>query len=82
MRVFYPIFAVTVFLLCGLFRSQPEELKPPGGKEYSSSRRMVHYFVVGVIAVVSGWYSAVQLKEDWAKLKSRIKDRKNKRDER
>ena len=82
MRVFYLVFAVSVVLLCGLFRSQPEKLKAPGGTEYSSNRRVVHYFVAGVIAVASGWYSAVQLKEDWAKLKSRIKGRKNKRDER
>lgn len=77
MRVFYLVFTVSVFLLC----VQPEKLKAPGGTEYSSSRRVVHYLVVSVIAAVSGWYSAVQLKEDWAKLKSRIKDRKNKRDE-
>lgn len=78
MRVFYLIFVVSVLLLC----VQPEKLKAPGGTEYSSSRRAVHYLVVGVIAAVSGWYSAVQLKEDWAKLKSRIKNRNNKCDER
>lgn len=78
MRVFYLIFAVSVLLLF----ARPENLKEPGGAPYSSSQRMVYYFVMGIVALVSGWYSAVQLKEDWANLKGRIKDRKNKRDER
>jgi hypothetical protein len=78
MRVFYLIFAVSVFLLSGLFRSQPEELKAPGGTEFSGDRRVVHYLVVGVIAAVGGWYSVIQLKKDWNSLKTR----KNKRDKR
>lgn len=78
MRVFYLVFLVSVFLLSGLSRSQPERLKAPGGKDYSESRRAVHYFVVVVIAAVSGWYSAVQLKRDFRSLKKRGANKRHK----
>jgi len=75
MRVFYLVFVISVFLLSGLFRSQPEELKAPGGKDFSENRRTVHYFIVTVIVAVSGWHSVVQLKKDWKS----FKELKNKR---
>jgi hypothetical protein len=72
-RVFYVIFAFSLFLLSGLFRGQREELRAPGGSEYSEPRRVAHYLVVAVIAAVSGWYSVVQFRKDWAALRDRNK---------
>ena len=71
MRVFYLVFVISVFLLSGLFRSQSEKLKAPGGKVFSEYRSSVHYFVIAVIVTVSGWYSAVQIKKDWKSLRRR-----------
>jgi hypothetical protein len=71
MRVFYLVFVISVFLLSGLFRSQPEELKAPGGKDYSENRRIIHYCIIAVVVAVSGWYSVVQLKKDWKTLKEK-----------
>gem|GEM_PF-4112932 len=77
MRVFYLVFIGALLLLS----ARPENLKEPGGVAYSRGQRVVYYFVVGVIAVVSGWYSAIQLKQDWVRLKRRIKNNKDKRDQ-
>ncbi|PYJ80834.1 MAG: hypothetical protein DME22_23030 [Verrucomicrobia bacterium] len=72
-RIFYLIFPFSLFLLSGLFRGQREELRAPGGGEFSEPRRVAHYFVVAVIAAISGWYSVVQLRKDWATLRDRNK---------
>ena len=53
MRVFYIVFVGSLLLLS----ARPENLKEPGGAPYSRSQCIVYYFVIGVIAAVSGWYS-------------------------
>ena len=72
-RVFYLVFLVSLFLLSGLFRSPRQELRAPGGSEYSDLRRVAHYSVLSVIAAVSGYFSVVQLKRDWTTFNNRDK---------
>lgn len=71
MRVFYFVFILSLFQLISVFRSQPLELKAPGGKMYSENQRIAYYCIVAVVTVVSGWYSIVQLKNDWKTLKEK-----------
>jgi hypothetical protein len=76
MRVFYLVFVISVFLLSGLFKSQPEKLKAPGGKNYSENRRIAYYCMTAVVVAVSGWYSVVQIKKDWKTLKKKMNKHK------
>jgi hypothetical protein len=77
MRIFYFLFVFSLFLLSGLFRSQPERLGRLGGAEYSESRRAVHYFTVAVMVVVSAYGSIIQFRKDWKRLKDKLDTRKN-----
>jgi hypothetical protein len=72
-RLVYLVFLFSLFLFSGLFRSTPQKLEGPAGEQFSESQRYVHYLVVGVIAVGTGWFSFIQLKRDLKTLRDRRK---------
>ena len=72
-RIIYLVFLFSLFLFSEVFRSSPEKLEGPAGEQFSESQRYVHYLVVGVIAIGTGWFSFIQLKRDWKTLRDRKK---------
>ncbi len=78
-RIVYLVFCGTVLGFINGWFGPSERIRDPGSSEsYTEFERAIHFSILGVIIVVSGWGSVVQLLDDYRKLKKKFKGKKTK----